>query len=157
MDELDVRRHSRTSHPTHQNILSYQRVGFGRTPTIRTACTPSFSASCRRGISSTVCLSSRSPHDAALMTFSFDTEMSQTGLLSFISPGLVEPRSTRSIRQSSSMVHSRSFLQKRSASLRFSERRRGDVTPNHALQRTRRGRRGCNRCVPSAGSLSLGR
>ena len=29
--------------------------------------------------------------------------------------------------------------------------------PNHALQRTRRGRRGCNRCVPGAGSLSLGR
>jgi len=28
--------------------------------------------------------------------------------------------------------------------------------PNHALQRTRRGRRGCNRCVPCAGSLSLG-
>src|SRR5262249_14801922 len=28
---------------------------------------------------------------------------------------------------------------------------------NHALQRTRRGRRGCNRCVPCAGSLSLGR
>ena len=27
---------------------------------------------------------------------------------------------------------------------------------NHALQRTRRGRRGCNRCVPCAGSLSLG-
>ena len=29
--------------------------------------------------------------------------------------------------------------------------------PNHALQRTRRERRGCNRCVPCAGSLSLGR
>ncbi len=29
--------------------------------------------------------------------------------------------------------------------------------PNHVLQRTRRERRGCNRCVPSAGSLSLGR
>jgi len=29
--------------------------------------------------------------------------------------------------------------------------------PNHALQRTRRERRGCNRCVPWAGSLSLGR
>ena len=29
--------------------------------------------------------------------------------------------------------------------------------PNHALQRTRRGRCGCNRCVPCAGSLSLGR
>ena len=29
--------------------------------------------------------------------------------------------------------------------------------PNHALQRTRRGRRGCNRGVPRAGSLSLGR
>ena len=29
--------------------------------------------------------------------------------------------------------------------------------PNHALQRTRRERRGCSRCVPSAGSLSLGR
>jgi len=29
--------------------------------------------------------------------------------------------------------------------------------PNHALQRTRRGRRGCNCCVPCAGSLSLGR
>ena len=28
---------------------------------------------------------------------------------------------------------------------------------NHALQRTRRGRRGCNRGVPWAGSLSLGR
>jgi hypothetical protein len=28
---------------------------------------------------------------------------------------------------------------------------------NHALQRTRRGRRGCNRGVPCAGSLSLGR
>jgi len=28
---------------------------------------------------------------------------------------------------------------------------------NHALQRTRRKRRGCNRCVPCAGSLSLGR
>src|SRR5689334_20515003 len=27
--------------------------------------------------------------------------------------------------------------------------------PNHALQRTRRERRGCNRCVPRAGSLSL--
>jgi hypothetical protein len=27
---------------------------------------------------------------------------------------------------------------------------------NHALQRTRRGRRGCKRCVPCAGSLSLG-
>jgi len=31
------------------------------------------------------------------------------------------------------------------------------LTPNHALQRTRRERRGCNRCVPCAGSLSLGR
>ena len=30
-------------------------------------------------------------------------------------------------------------------------------TPNHALQRTRRGRRGCKRGVPCAGSLSLGR
>jgi len=30
-------------------------------------------------------------------------------------------------------------------------------TPNHALQRTRRERRGCNRCVLCAGSLSLGR
>ena len=29
--------------------------------------------------------------------------------------------------------------------------------PNHALQRTRRERCGCNRCVPRAGSLSLGR
>ena len=29
--------------------------------------------------------------------------------------------------------------------------------PNHALQRTRRVGRGCNRCVPCAGSLSLGR
>ncbi len=28
---------------------------------------------------------------------------------------------------------------------------------NHALQRTRRERRGCNRGVPRAGSLSLGR
>src|SRR6266850_4190427 len=33
-----------------------------------------------------------------------------------------------------------------------------DLWPNHALQRlTRRGRRGCSRCVPCAGSLSLGR
>jgi hypothetical protein len=32
-----------------------------------------------------------------------------------------------------------------------------DQPPNHALQRTRRGRRGCNRGVPCAGSLSLGR
>jgi len=31
------------------------------------------------------------------------------------------------------------------------------MTPNHALQRTRRERRGCNYCVPCAGSLSLGR
>jgi hypothetical protein len=31
------------------------------------------------------------------------------------------------------------------------------VLHNHALQRTRRGRRGCNRGVPCAGSLSLGR
>lgn len=31
------------------------------------------------------------------------------------------------------------------------------TTPNHALQRTRRERRGCNRSVPWAGSLSLGR
>ena len=30
------------------------------------------------------------------------------------------------------------------------------MTFNHALQRTRRERRGCNRCVPCAGSLSLG-
>ena len=29
--------------------------------------------------------------------------------------------------------------------------------PNHALQRTRRERRGCNHCVPRAGSLSLER
>ena len=29
--------------------------------------------------------------------------------------------------------------------------------PNHALQRTRRERRGYNRGVPQAGSLSLGR
>src|SRR5262249_26051526 len=34
----------------------------------------------------------------------------------------------------------------------------GETTwPNHALQRTRRERRGCNHCVPCAGSLSLGR
>ena len=33
----------------------------------------------------------------------------------------------------------------------------GHMRPNHALQRTRRERRGCNRCVPCAGSLSLGR
>jgi hypothetical protein len=32
-----------------------------------------------------------------------------------------------------------------------------DPRPSHALQRTRRERRGCNRCVPYAGSLSLGR
>src|SRR5678816_650426 len=31
------------------------------------------------------------------------------------------------------------------------------MPPNHALQRTRRERRGCNPCVPCAGSLSLGR
>lgn len=31
------------------------------------------------------------------------------------------------------------------------------LTPNHALQRTRRERRGCNRGVPRAESLSLGR
>lgn len=30
-------------------------------------------------------------------------------------------------------------------------------SPNHALKRIRRERRGCNRCVPCAGSLSLGR
>ena len=29
--------------------------------------------------------------------------------------------------------------------------------PNHALQRTRHGVAVCNRCVPCAGSLSLGR
>jgi len=29
--------------------------------------------------------------------------------------------------------------------------------PNHALQRTRRERRGCNRRLPCAGSLSFGR
>ena len=29
--------------------------------------------------------------------------------------------------------------------------------PNHALHLNRRERRGCNRCVPCAGSLSLGR
>ena len=34
---------------------------------------------------------------------------------------------------------------------------RRDLTPNHALQRTRPSRRGCNRGVPWAGSLSLGR
>jgi hypothetical protein len=32
-----------------------------------------------------------------------------------------------------------------------------DAPNNHALQRTRRGRRGCNRRLPCAGSLSLGR
>jgi len=32
-----------------------------------------------------------------------------------------------------------------------------DARPNHALQRTRRERRGGHRCVPCAGSLSLGR
>ncbi len=32
-----------------------------------------------------------------------------------------------------------------------------DERPNHALQRTRPGRSGCNRAVPWAGSLSLGR
>jgi hypothetical protein len=32
-----------------------------------------------------------------------------------------------------------------------------DQWPNHALQRTRHERRGCNSRVPSAGSLSLGR
>ncbi len=31
------------------------------------------------------------------------------------------------------------------------------MPPNHALQQTRRERRGCNRCVPWAGSLSLDR
>jgi hypothetical protein len=31
------------------------------------------------------------------------------------------------------------------------------LTANHALQRTRLERRGCSRCVPCAGSLSLGR
>ena len=31
------------------------------------------------------------------------------------------------------------------------------VRPNHALQRTRHGVVVCNRCVPCAGSLSLGR
>jgi len=35
------------------------------------------------------------------------------------------------------------------------QRRKG--MPNHALQRTRRERRGCNRCLLCAGSLSLGR
>ena len=30
-------------------------------------------------------------------------------------------------------------------------------SPNHALQRTRRERRGCSRGIPCAGSLSLGR
>jgi hypothetical protein len=37
------------------------------------------------------------------------------------------------------------------------EHRRIIQRDNHALQRTRRARRGCNRCVPCAGSLSLGR
>ena len=32
-----------------------------------------------------------------------------------------------------------------------------EMTANHALQRTRRERRGCNPRVPCAGSLSLGR
>jgi hypothetical protein len=36
-------------------------------------------------------------------------------------------------------------------------RRGGWFANNHALQRTRRERRGCHRCVPCAGSLSLGR
>jgi len=31
------------------------------------------------------------------------------------------------------------------------------VPPNHTLQRTRPSRSGCNRSVPRAGSLSLGR
>jgi hypothetical protein len=40
--------------------------------------------------------------------------------------------------------------------LRFKATRMSMSTPpNHALQRTRRGRRGCNRCVPWPGSLSL--
>jgi hypothetical protein len=34
---------------------------------------------------------------------------------------------------------------------------RRDQPPNHALQRTRRECRGCIRCLPCAGSLSLGR
>ena len=38
----------------------------------------------------------------------------------------------------------------------FVSRGRG-ATPNQALQRTRRERRGCSRGVPCAGSLSLGR
>jgi hypothetical protein len=42
--------------------------------------------------------------------------------------------------------------------LRFSGiSRETTMMPNHALQRTRRERRGCNHCVPCAGSLSLGR
>jgi hypothetical protein len=36
-------------------------------------------------------------------------------------------------------------------------RRRGGWFANHALQRTRRERRGCNPRIPWAGSLSLGR
>jgi hypothetical protein len=36
-------------------------------------------------------------------------------------------------------------------------RRYGGWFANHAQQRTRRQRRGCNRCVPCAGPLSLGR
>ncbi len=39
--------------------------------------------------------------------------------------------------------------------LRFGQMRY--QSPNHALQRPRRERRGCSRCVPCAGSLSLGR
>jgi len=37
------------------------------------------------------------------------------------------------------------------------EASRAAASFKQALQRTRRGRRGCSRCVPCAGSLSLGR
>ena len=41
--------------------------------------------------------------------------------------------------------------------LRLRQVRRAAAGFNHALQRTRPSRPGCNRCVPCAGSLSLGR
>ncbi len=47
----------------------------------------------------------------------------------------------------------------RQRQLRMLELRRDEMTmpPNHALQRTRPSRRGCNRTPSWAGSLSLGR
>ena len=77
--------------------------------------------------------------------------------LSFDRSGLRGSFDSTSRSASSSTARPRRSPRWRESFMIFSMRLVDDEQPNHTLQRTRPSRHCCNRCVPRAGSLSLGR